>query len=145
MLNAKKLMIAVLAIVTIGAGSAFAWTTSQTGHCQYKGNILYPFLDWTYPGTGDTISGNWNTGVQRLQGFYSADFDSTTNIGGVTKTYYSGQWGVEEIESATLIGSFQLVRTNYYGTLFEWWSGTWVKWTLTPPLISGTMTGTTED
>lgn len=57
MLNAKKLMIAVLAIITIGAGAAFAWTTSQTGHRHYQGYTLNPFLDWSCPGTGDEISG----------------------------------------------------------------------------------------
>lgn len=57
MRNAKKLMIAVLAIITIGVGSAFAWTTTQTGHCHYQSYTLYPFLNWSYPGTGDEISG----------------------------------------------------------------------------------------
>jgi hypothetical protein len=147
MRNTTKIIVAVVALLTIGASAGFAnyWTSSQTGSVTVLGTTYYPWDDWTCPYEDwqepGIITGSWDTGVAGLDGWYYGVEDEIYTGPG---NKYTGNWGAQGEAIHVIAGTFILYEVvRGLGSPYTDYDGTWlVTFPSTTPTSHGTMSGT---
>lgn len=123
MLDAKKLMIAVFALITIGTGTAFGAYYWSSGSCCPCSDGMVPFEAWyfdPYPLNAQDCFGYWNDGTNT--GWFAGSLVEPYN------DRYLGTWGTGSIPGylgGIQLGTFYMARNNVPERVT--WNGTWAR------------------